>query len=66
MISIGYDLIAIGGRSGTYGIDSFSGSIYKLSCSNLVFKWEKLQVELKMPRYVFTAIPLPDDFIECD
>ena len=65
MVSIGYDLIVIGGRSGTHGVDSFSGSFYQLSCSNFVCEWEKLPVELKVPRYVFTAVSLPDDFIEC-
>ena len=62
MVSIGYDLIVIGGDRGG---GSFSGSIYKLSCSNFVCKWEKLQMELKVPRARFTAIPLPDDFINC-
>ena len=62
MVSIGYDLIVIGGDIGG---GSFSGSIYKLSCSNFVCKWEKLQMELKVPRARFTAIPLPDDFISC-
>ena len=61
LVSIGYDLIVIGGWDGSY-----SGSIYKLSCSNNVCNWDKLQTELKVPRYEFTAILLPDDFIDCN
>ena len=63
MVSIGYDLIVIGGIPIGGG---YSGSIYKLSCSNNVCKWDKLLTQLKVPRYDFTAIPLPNDFIECN
>ena len=63
MVSTGYDLIVIGGLDTD---DNLSGSIYKLSCSNLVCEWENLVVQLKVPRAFFTAIPLPDDFIDCN
>ena len=52
MVSIGYDLIVMGGDIGG---GSFSGSIYRLSCSNFVCKWEKLQMELKVPRGAWRA-----------
>ena len=61
MVSIDHYLIVIGGSDGIDG----SGSIYVLSCSNHVCKWDKLQTELKVPRWSFTAIALPDDFIDC-
>ena len=63
MVSIGYDLVVIGGWR---GISGNSGSVYKLSCSNNECKWDNLTTELKVPRFSFTAIPLPDDFIECN
>ena len=62
MVSIGYDLILIGGATN----DSFLNSIYKLSCSNHMCKWDKLQEELKTTRVFFTAIPLPEEFIDCN
>ena len=40
--------------------------LYKLSCSNQVCNWETLSKELQMPRHFFTAIALPDDFVECN
>ena len=61
MVSIGYDLIVIGGYDGS----SRSGSIYKFFCSNHICKWDKLPEELKTPRSFFTAILLPDNFIDC-
>ena len=72
MVSIGYDLIVIGGGpktnglSGLSGLFNFNSLIYKLSCSNHVCKWDKLQEELKTNRGYFTAIPLPDEFIDCN
>ena len=62
MVSIGYDLIVIGGFG--YGGND-SGSIYKLSCSNNLCKWDKLPEELKIPRRYFAAIHLPENFIDC-
>ena len=69
MVSIGYDLVVIGGCNdwldGQPHCQSVSGSFYKLSCSNNLCKWDKLPEELKTPRGWFTAMTLPDDFIEC-
>ena len=63
----GYDLIAIGGftENPTFP-PKFSGSLFKLKCWNHVCRWETLTQELKIPRGSFTAIPVPDSFIECD
>ena len=61
MLSLEYDLIVIGGWNELGEM----GSIYKLSCSNGVYKWDSLG-ESKVPRLSFTAIPLPDDFIQCN
>ena len=64
MISIGYDLLVLGGTPDGGG--SNSGKLYKLSCSNQVCNWETLSKELQIPRYQLTAIALPDDFVECN
>ena len=68
----GYDLIAIGGFTENPKISSklfpptFSGSLFKLKCWNHVCRWEMLTQELKVPRGSFSAIPVPDTFIECE
>ena len=60
IVSIGYDLIVIGG----FGDRSYQNSIYKLSCFNHECEWEQLQVDLNIAREYFTAIPLPDNFLD--
>ena len=64
MISIGYDLLVLGGTSDGGGVNS--GKLYKLSCSNQVCNWETLSKELKISRHHLVAIALPDDFVECN
>ena len=64
MISIGYDLLVLGGTN--YGGGVNNGKLYKLSCSNQVCNWETLSNELQIPRHFHTAIVLPDDFVECN
>ena len=61
MVSIGNDLIIIGGKSGS----TITGNMYKLSCSNNDCQMDILPQKLKTPRYDFTAIVVPDDFVEC-
>ena len=63
MVSIGNDVIVIGGRDENY---KYSDSIYKLSCTINICKLETLQTKLNVARAWFTAIPLPDDFIDCN
>ena len=60
IVSIGYDLIVIGG----FGEAGYQNSIYKLSCFNLVCEWEQSLVDLNIAREYFTAIPLPDNFLD--
>ena len=63
MISMGYDLIVIGGYTDYHYP---SGKLFKLSCSNYVCKWEQLLIELKVPRAHFTAIVITEDFVDCN
>ena len=63
MLSIGYDLIVMGGTGDRGGYQN--NSIYKLSCFNHVCEWEQLLLDLNIPREYFTAIPLPDNFLDC-
>ena len=62
MFRFGHDLIVIGGQ----GYSGYSGSLYKLSCKNYKCKWQILTQELKTPRQEFVAIPIPDDFVNCE
>ena len=66
MVSIGHDLIVIGGHSSRiddgYG---YSNNLFKLSCNNNACNWETLSQKMKIPRVWFVAISVPDDFITC-
>ena len=63
MVRIGRDLIVIGGFN---EYDVSDGALFKLSCSNNTCKWETLTQKLKIPRYNFVAVPVPDDFVKCN
>ena len=63
MVSIGYDLLVIGGFVLNEG---YTSKLYKLSCSNQVCKWEHLSKELQLHRGYHVAIALPDDFVDCN
>ena len=62
-LSVHQAVIVLGGYEENNRI---SGSIFKFSCSNNDCKWDTLPEELKTPRSLFTAIVIPDDFIECN
>ena len=63
MVNNGNDIVVIGGKDDA---NKYSGSLYRLSCWNHVCSWETLSTELEFPRMSFLAIPLPDDFLECN
>ena len=65
MVTVGHDLLVIGGRNGT-DPDTFSDSLFKLSCTLNLCHWETLFQKLEFPRYDFVAIPVPNDFINCN
>ena len=62
MVNIGKDLIIMG----DVGAGGPPDKIFKLACSNRVCNWEKLEAKLYEPRSKFTAITIPDDFIDCN
>ena len=64
LVTMGYDAIVLGGFN--ILTDGISAKLFKFSCSNNVCEWEQLSKELKMPRHRFIAVPLPDDFVECN
>jgi hypothetical protein len=53
----GQGVILMGGNS--YGYQS---SIYKLICDQLECKWSEMEQQLKIPRYDFVAMLIPDTF----
>ena len=63
MVRVGPDLVVLGGYSDSGGT---SDNLYKLSCSSNICKWETLPQRLKIPRYSFVAIPVPEDFVTCN
>ena len=63
IVSISGDIIVIGGRDDDYENQS---ALYKLSCQNEVCQWTNLPQSLKFPRSAMVAIPIPDDFFDCN
>ena len=67
MVSVGFDLIAIGGGDSVNLINSgVSPDLFKLSCTYNICQWETLHQKLLIPRREFVAIPVPDHFINCN
>ena len=58
MVSIGQDLIVIGGRDRKKSKD-----IYKFQCHSRICSWQKLKQQLKYARDAFVAMPIN---IECN
>ena len=63
IVSIGGDIIVIGGQDDD---DDFQSTLYKLSCQNEDCQWTTLPQSLKFPRSAMVAIPIPDDFFDCN
>ena len=51
------DLIVVGGYSSTGG---HSSSIFKLTCNNVQFTWEEMDVKLQTARDLFVADFIPN------
>ena len=60
MVNYGTDLVVMGGYSFAYGDSS---SFYQLSVENGIFKWEKMEQELMIPRHSFVAMTIPDHLV---
>ena len=60
MVNYGTDLVVMGGESN----GSYSSSFYQLSVENGIFKWEKMKPELKIPRWGFVAMTIPDHLVD--
>ena len=59
-VSVGRDLIILGGRGNTEEEDM---QLYKFSCENRNCKWEKLPERLKTQRSNLIAITIPNTFL---
>ena len=62
MVSIGDDLIVVGGISLS---GRRSSNLYRLSCRNSDCHWSELPQKLAIAREVLVAIAIPDNFVEC-
>ena len=58
-LSQGNDLIVVGGQPTT---DSYSSSIFKLTCINGKFTWEEMDVKLQTASGWFVADFIPNSF----
>ena len=63
MVRVGYDIIVIGGKTEN---KIYSGSLFKLTCTEHICDWKNLTQELKTPREYFVAVAVPDDFVQCN
>merc|ERR1711974_94061 len=61
MVSWNNDVIVLGGATGP---GSFSSSLFKLSCLDKNFLWEKMSVEMGTARAGFVAMAVPDNFLD--
>ena len=69
VVNIGLDIIVISGAHELQLSNNHfnrSPDLFRFSCTNNVCQWETLPQKLVTPRVWFVAIPIPDDFIECD
>ena len=58
MVTLDKDVVAIGGAS-------FESSLYLMTCQNKVCEWQTMSQELKVGRYVFVAMLIPDELTDC-
>lgn len=66
-LSWGDDILVIGGeRHEETTDDDFLRLIYRLSLSNSVFKWTKVDQELKIGRRAFVALKIPASMATCN
>ena len=61
-VRIGSDLVVIGGGPSD---GSYSKSIYKLSCTKKICKWETLAQQLQIARREHVAVAVSGDFLTC-
>ena len=61
MVSWQNDAIVLGGERSS---GSLYSSLYKLSCHNGTFTWEKMQPKMKIERTDFVATLIPDHFVD--
>ena len=59
-LSLGNNLIVMGGYSGSISTAGYSASIYKLTCISGKFTWKELEVKLQTARSDFVADFIPN------
>ena len=61
MVSWNNDVIVLGGQTRGF---RYSSSLFKLSCLDKNFLWEKMSVEMGTARADFVAMAVPDNFLD--
>ena len=54
------DVVIIGGYSSGY-----QSSLHRLTCHNQDCEWKTMSQQLKVARYYFVAILIPDELVDC-
>ena len=64
-LTLGHELILVGGKSTFIGSLHYSSSLYKMSCNNgILSDWIEVEAHLKLPRYDFVASFIPNNLID--
>ena len=62
MVQLDNDVVIIGGRD--EHLDEQS-SLHRLTCQNQDCEWKTMSQQLKVARYRFVAILIPDELVDC-
>ena len=55
------DVVIIGGIKGGYS----TSSLHCLTCQNQDCEWKTMSQQLEVARYLFVAILIPDELVDC-
>ena len=61
MVTLDKDVVAIGGKV----YPDLQSSLYLMTCQNKVCEWQTMSQELKVGRYQFVAMLIPDELTDC-
>ena len=64
MVPFDKDVVIIGGSDGPY-IGDEQSSLHRLTCQNQDCEWKTMSQQLKVARYAFVAMFIPDELLDC-